>query len=145
MGVLTEVSQWEPTIRQIEVTDPVLGGQDGPVNIPAKQLANRTQHLKQKVDGVQSEVVAARGGKTTLAERIAQLETTRLQGESTFSGIAGKTVTHNIGHVNYLVDVMPLENTFGDMGDVFITKTANAFTVYNTGGFRGALRYQINA
>ncbi|EAW8180917.1 tail fiber protein [Salmonella enterica] len=50
MGKLTEVMQWEEDIYQLETSDPVLGGPDGVSNKPQKQLANRTQWLKQQLE-----------------------------------------------------------------------------------------------
>ncbi|NAX00009.1 MULTISPECIES: hypothetical protein [unclassified Vibrio] len=50
MAGLVEVSQWEDEIYQLETTDPVEGGPDGIDNRQAKQLANRTQFLKDKFD-----------------------------------------------------------------------------------------------
>lgn len=46
MANLTEVSQWENVIRQLENGEAATGGADGLANIQAKQLANRTQYLK---------------------------------------------------------------------------------------------------
>jgi len=140
---LQETPQWEAGVYQIEETDPVQGGPDGVDNLPHKQLANRTAYLKQQQDAIQSELAAARAGKASLAERLAALETQTLQGESTFAGTAGRSVTHNLGHTNYIVNLIPLEDTQGDLGDVRIARAANAFTVYNTGGFRGQFRYQL--
>lgn len=48
MGKLTETPQWEDDIYQLETSDPVVGGPDGVSNRPQKQLANRTQWLKQQ-------------------------------------------------------------------------------------------------
>ncbi|ELC6907477.1 phage tail protein, partial [Salmonella enterica] len=39
MGKLTETTQWEDDIYQLETSDPVLGGPDGVSNKPQKQLA----------------------------------------------------------------------------------------------------------
>ena len=47
MANLTEVSQWESVIRQIENGEAATGGADGLANVQAKQLANRTQWLKE--------------------------------------------------------------------------------------------------
>lgn len=47
-----EESKWEEGVYQIEVTDPVVGGVDGISNKQAKQLANRTSYLKEKVDAL---------------------------------------------------------------------------------------------
>ncbi|EGM2029281.1 tail fiber protein [Salmonella enterica] len=50
MGKLTEITQWEDDIYQLETSDPVVGGSDGVSNKPQKQLANRTQWLKQQLE-----------------------------------------------------------------------------------------------
>ena len=47
-----EENIWEEGVYQIEVTDPVVGGVDGISNKQAKQLANRTSYLKEKVDAL---------------------------------------------------------------------------------------------
>lgn len=54
MGKLTETTQWEDDIYQLETSDPVLGGPDGVSNKPQKQLANRTQWLKQQLETTNS-------------------------------------------------------------------------------------------
>lgn len=46
MANLKEQEKWEDGIYQIEENDPVLGGEEGVTNRPAKQLANRTAWLK---------------------------------------------------------------------------------------------------
>lgn len=50
MANIIELSQFDASVYQIETTDPVLGGPNGIANIQAKQLANRTQYLKQQID-----------------------------------------------------------------------------------------------
>ena len=47
MANITEVSQWENVIRQIENGEAATGGADGLANVQAKQLANRTKWLKE--------------------------------------------------------------------------------------------------
>jgi hypothetical protein len=143
MANLAETATWETGIYQIEETDPVQGGPNGVDNLPHKQLANRTQWLKQDHDALKNEVVAARGGFANLDARLDALETQTLQGESTFNSTSGRTITHNLGHTNYIVNIVPIQDTGGDLGDVYISKAANAFTVYNTGGFTGRFRYQL--
>lgn len=56
MANLKETPQWEDGIYRIELTDPVVGGEDGIDNIQAKQLGNRTLYLKQKVDAMEDTV-----------------------------------------------------------------------------------------
>ena len=45
MVAITEQAVWVEQIRQIEVNDPVQGGENGIDNIPHQQLANRTAYL----------------------------------------------------------------------------------------------------
>ena len=52
MGKITEQQQWEEDIYLIEKQDKVLGGELGVINVQAKQLANRTKYLKDKLDGI---------------------------------------------------------------------------------------------
>ena len=52
MGKITEQQQWEEDIYLIEKQDKVLGGELGVINIQAKQLANRTNYLKDQVDTI---------------------------------------------------------------------------------------------
>ena len=56
MANLKETAQWEDGIYRIELTDPVVGGEDGIDNIQAKQLGNRTQYLKKKLEGMEGTV-----------------------------------------------------------------------------------------
>ncbi|WP_238319710.1 tail fiber protein, partial [Gallibacterium anatis] len=50
MAGLREENKWENEIYRIEESDPVVGGEDGISNKPQKQLANRTQWLKAKIN-----------------------------------------------------------------------------------------------
>ncbi len=143
MANLQETVQWEAGVYQLEETDPVQGGANGVDNLPHKHLANRTAYLKQEQGSLKSEVTTARGTYANLGARLDALETQTMQGESTFAGTGGKTISHSLGHNNYIVNVVPLQDTGGDLGDVFISKASNAFTIYNTGGFTGSFRYQL--
>ncbi|MCO5238879.1 MAG: hypothetical protein M9904_02380 [Chitinophagaceae bacterium] len=49
MANIIEDILWEEGIYQLEMSDLVLGGEDGVSNVQAKQLANRTSWLKDKV------------------------------------------------------------------------------------------------
>ncbi|AKA25719.1 hypothetical protein [Pseudomonas chlororaphis] len=64
MADLPEPIQWTPGIYQLETSDPVLGGPEGIDNLQAKQLASRTQWLKDQlqkvIDGVTAIVVATK-------------------------------------------------------------------------------------
>lgn len=58
MANLVETPVWEPGIYQFEQDDVVLGGPDGLDNVPGKQLANRTQWLKQEIESAQGDMDA---------------------------------------------------------------------------------------
>lgn len=145
MANITEKSQWESSIPLLSTMDAVLGGDErSNANKQAALLANRTTYLKGKQEASQNEITAARGTFVSLSAKLDSLVTSVSQGDITMAGTAGTTVVHNLGNLTYAVDIMATVDTGGDMGDVYITKTANAFTVFNTGGFRGSARYKIN-
>ena len=50
MANLKEQEKWEEGVYQIEENDPVLGGENGITNKPARQLANRTLWLKKALE-----------------------------------------------------------------------------------------------
>ena len=54
MAYLPEDPSWDAGIYQIETTDPVLGGPNGVSNKPLKNLANRTLHLKGRVETLET-------------------------------------------------------------------------------------------
>lgn len=58
MATLQEVAQWVEGIYQLETTDPVMGGADGIDNRQAKELANRTLFLKNKLQNLINNPVA---------------------------------------------------------------------------------------
>lgn len=145
MGVIKETANWESSIYQIEPTDPVLGGENGPANTQARQLANRTAWLKSNVDGRNMEIIAARGGYSDLNGRITALQQSRLRGTFDFDPDMGATVVHNIGNTNYVVNVDALTPANGTLGEVYVEIGQNSFTVRNTGSFAGKGCYTIVA
>lgn len=74
MANLQETATWEGGIRQLEITDPVLGGPDGIDNIAPRQLANRTLYLKKQQEATNQNLssVAAR---VTAVEGVNQSQT----------------------------------------------------------------------
>lgn len=145
MGTIKETSSWDSTIYQIEATDPVLGGEYGPVNQPIKGLANRTVYLKGQTDAINSEIKDARGTYANLNGRITALQQSRLRGTFDFDPNTGATVVHNIGNTNYVVNVDALTPANGTLGEVYVEIGKNSFTVRNTGSFAGKGCYTIVA
>lgn len=140
MSQLVGQNKYKNAIRKLLETDP---GHADTFNPLYQDLINNDVHLKAEISATQAEIAQARGGKASLHARLLAIESETLQGESTFGSAAGRTVSHSLGHTGYIVNVVPLEDTKGDLGDVHITRAANAFTVYNSGGFTGTFRYQI--
>lgn len=68
MANLTENPIYEAGIYQLETTDPVLGGPSGVSNQQAKQLANRTAWLKQRIDQFGNAIAEYTGNTNTLTE-----------------------------------------------------------------------------
>lgn len=66
MADLPESNEWTTGIYQLETSDPVLGGPEGIDNLQAKQLANRTRWLKDKIDTLGVSLAGKAGKATTL-------------------------------------------------------------------------------
>lgn len=92
---ITETETYELEIYQIELTDPVIGGEDGIANLQAKQLANRTNWLKVAYEKIVD-------GTTSIAKAL-KLATARkislggiLSGYENFDGSADITINATI-------------------------------------------------
>ena len=55
MANLKEEAKWEEGIYQYELDDPLQGGEDGIDNVQGRQLANRTQYLKEKSEAIEKD------------------------------------------------------------------------------------------
>lgn len=145
MGVIKETANWESSIYQIEPTDPVLAGENGPANTQARQLANRTAYLKTQDDAKTAEISAARGTYGNLNERITALQQSRKYGTFNFDPRIGATIVHGMNRTDYVVNVDALEAATGTLGEVYVDIGPNSFTVFNTGSFSGEGCYTIIA
>lgn len=54
-------------------------------------------------------------------------------GSDSFNGMTGKSVTHNLGTVNYRVGITPTQSPLVGLGDIWVTKAANSFSVFCDG------------
>ena len=145
MGVIKENANWESSIYQIEPTDPVIGGENGPANTQARQLANRTAYLKTQDDAKTAEISEARGTYGNLNERITALQQSRKYGTFNFDPRIGATIVHGMNRTDYVVNVDALEAATGTLGEVYVDIGPNSFTVFNTGSFSGKGCYTIIA
>jgi len=66
-------------------------------------------------------------------------------GTVTLNGVDGVTITHNQGHTNYVLTVLPTGANAQDVGEISYVKAANTVVVYNTGQPRLAADYELTA
>ncbi|MFW2973783.1 hypothetical protein ACN6UB_25400, partial [Serratia marcescens] len=71
---LPESPEWVDGIYQVELDTPVLGGDGGPDNWQAQQLANRTSYLKQRTDMIDDRLQSATGDYASVAEAQAAID-----------------------------------------------------------------------
>ena len=107
------------------------------VNVPSMIVtqgtpfsAERMNHIE---EGLYAVSLAVEGGGSAGAV-----------GSSTFNGTAGRSITHAVGSTDYAVCVTPAAATNGTLGEFYVIKSADKFTVYNTGSFRGAFDYVLS-
>lgn len=62
---------------------------------------------------------------------------------STFAGQAGRTITHNRGHLNYMVLINPTADPLGLLGEISFVKSNNTVVIANSGSARGAFDYVV--
>lgn len=105
--------------------------------------ANETKNTEQdtRLDGIDTK-------NTVQDDKIAELETTianksdiHLTGTSNFASTTGVTIAHAIGHTTYRVYVTPTENPNGFLGEVWVIKATNSFTVFCSGSSTVAFDY----
>ncbi len=131
---------WKDRVRKLEETDPAAPPTWDPIH---QDLINNDVYLKARFDATKSEVETARGGHANLDSRLDQIQLETLSGSGNFAGPSGTTVTHNIGHTDYMVRITPTDDPGGYLGDVWVVKAANTFMVYNSGKWKGSFDYQI--
>ena len=105
MANLKETSVWEPTIRQLETSDPVMGGENGISNTAPRQITNRTLWLKNAI--------------ADAVENITTLGTTKANKATTLAGY-GITDATQVPSVSAEIDI----NKYTSNG-VFITPTTS--------------------
>lgn len=110
MANLPENSNFDEGVRQLELTDPVIGGPNGVSNEPLKNLANRTRWLKDQLEQLDARAaplshVGARGtahAAATAAEAgfMAAADKSKLDGIQAGAQVnAVQTVAGRTGHV----------------------------------------------
>jgi hypothetical protein len=66
--------QWVTQIKEIQTDDPVMGGPTGPVNVQAKQLAERSSYLKKTMEASLSSISQSIDGLSGAMILIGQIE-----------------------------------------------------------------------
>ena len=55
MAEIREKARWVDEVYRIQKTDPILGGEDGVINVQPTQITNRTAFLKQSAEAEHTE------------------------------------------------------------------------------------------
>lgn len=137
---LTGTNTFTPTVTEYDAQTPVVYTVYNEVH---QALLNNTVFLKAMADAIKAEVEAARQGKASLLANLQSIRLALQSGAGAFAGASGTTITHNLGTTAYRVSITPTANPAGYLGEIWVVKTANTFTVYNSGSFRGAFDYQV--
>lgn len=105
------------------------------VNVPSMLVTEGTPFSAERMNHIEEGLydlsLAVEGGSAGVV------------GSSTFNGTAGRVISHGLGTADYAVSVTPTAETGGTLGEFYVKKDANAFTVCNTGSFRGGFDYVI--
>jgi len=99
MAVLTVIKQWVKDIWRVELDTRWAGGEDGTANIQARQLAARTEYLKDFAD----EVEEAREGEGSLLDRINKSGVEPMKIMSKFEWADVSPVAASTGNVNIVL------------------------------------------
>lgn len=65
------------------------------------------------------------------------------RGSSTFNSINGRFIPFNVGNTNYTPVITPSANPNGYLGEIWIIKATNGFTVYNSGTATTSFDYTV--
>ena len=139
MAALPETETYESEIYQIEITDAVIGGPNGLSNTQAKQLANRTNWLKSKFDGIVAGTIAAGSAAKLSAARTIAL-TGIFTGSTSFDGSGNVSINTSVadGAIG-IPKVAGLQSALDSKADISVL----------SGGFvkptTGALFSKVNA
>ena len=88
--------------------------------------------------------VAKNGVFEIKAENI-PLNEIHVEGNSTFAGSDGQTITHNLNISNYEVSIKPSADSSGAIGEIWVTdEAANSFVVRNSGSAVTAFTWTVH-
>jgi hypothetical protein len=123
MAFLTVVKQWVEKIWRVELDTRWAGGEDGTANIQAKQLAARTEYLKDFAD----EVEAARESEDSLLDRIKKTGVEPMKIMAKFDFISDTPVAASTANVDVETGgLMEMDGIVLHVGDlVFLKDQAN--------------------
>jgi len=122
MAFLTVVKQWVKDIWRVELTTRWAGGEDGTANIQAKQLAARTEYLKDFAD----EVLEARDGETSLLARINKSGVEPMKIMSKFEWADDSPVAASTGNIDIMTGgLVAMDGINLSVGNLVLLKDQN--------------------
>lgn len=128
MADVPEINEWVDGVRQLETTDPAQGGAGGIMNRQAEQLASRTTFLRWR-QAIWS------GPSTFTSADFINLENAYI------------VLAQNFGADNYTVEVVPLEDSEGSLGEVWLEKLPEEgeVHVHRSGEYEGPVQITVFA
>ena len=81
--------------------------------------------------------------KSDFSAHTTQVIHPRLAGNANFNGVIGTVVAHTKGDTNYYVEVTPVANPAGYLGEVWVEQGANSFSVKCSGTATTSFKYVV--
>lgn len=142
MADLEEEAVWEPGIFQLELNTVAMGGPGGVSNRPAKQLANRTAWLKEKVDqavdesipGLDERLEALEAGVTRVRTVADVAELAALEAEAGEIALIGRSGVYRYEPSSVLPESLPwvVESAQGGRWEHALTESLQAILTAGT-------------
>lgn len=98
------------------------------------EVNTKTTTIEQTFDTKVMEVIQDNGGMGS---------SYKLKGSAQFNSITGTIVNHTIGNTDYEVKITPTANPNGYLGEVWVEKAANSFSVKCSGTTNVTFSYVV--
>ena len=81
--------------------------------------------------------------KVDFSAHLAQVIHPKLAGTANFNGAIGTVIPHTKGDIDYFVEVTPVANPAGYLGEVWVEQAANSFSVKCSGTATTLFKYVV--
>jgi len=115
MSNLLTTPQWHEDINQVDVTEPIVGGDGGNMNLATRQLAESLAWLKQQIENNPIEAYQVGDIYTTTLNHASSAEVAINKGYGTWARYAeGRTLVGMIDIPDYVGRYSSIGNEFGE-------------------------------